>query len=283
MQVRNHLAAVTFTIRFTTAQFREHAQKLTRKTYLIPPPSAVAGIFGAILGVPRSRLAEFCREKNIMTGAELLSLNGCFSHTVRLYKFDRDAAQLAKLLRNWYALETLPKRKRGDIIKCVTELKTLYRSEVLYRPEYKLAIASSDESILGKCIERIENLDFEYEVFGGNDYHFAEHVGPVREARLVDSDFGRGYCPRSKFKEVRASEFLITRSLEDSLARGKPTPLIVPAYIGAEVREWYVFVYGAEIVTTEPLKAVDDGQSRIFVYPAHKFLVGLCVQKSRGR
>ena len=48
--------ALTFIIQFQTAQFKKHLLKLFRGTYLIPPPSVVAGVFGAILGVDRLSL-----------------------------------------------------------------------------------------------------------------------------------------------------------------------------------------------------------------------------------
>ncbi|RLE92298.1 MAG: hypothetical protein DRN04_10665 [Thermoprotei archaeon] len=272
MRVYSRLTAITFTIRFLTAQFKEHAQKLVRRTYLIPPPSAVAGIFGAILGVPREKLYDFCREKCILAGAELLSFEGYFSQVSRIFKFDRDAMQLVKLLDSWYKIHTLSRGKRDEVFKAISELMTIYRSEVLYKPEYKFAIVSSDIGVIREGIRRIRDLNFEFEVFGGNDYHFVDFVGSVKEARLVDSSVGRGYCPQSKFKEVKASNFTITRYPERTRIDGR-TPLVVPGYIGGNIDEWYIFVYGADIITVEPLKVVDDGESRIFVYPAHEYFV----------
>lgn len=251
------MKALTFKIRFLTAQFKDHTSKMVRRTYLIPPPSTVAGIFGAILGLSLGRLAELSRD--MLAGAELRSLNGRFITLARVFKFDRSASGLLTLIRNYYAASYKSEKERKEVIKQIGELLTIKESEELYMPEYKFAIASNNESLLEEGIRRLEDFNFEYEVFGGNDYHFVESIGEPRPARMYNSREGCGYCPREDFERIEVEE--------------TKQSLIVPVTFLANVKADYIQVYGAKIIASKELTVVDDGESKIFVYEVNPFLV----------
>jgi len=230
---------------------------MIRRTYLLPPPSAVAGIFGAILGLSRERLAELSRD--MLAGAELRSLNGRFTTLVRLFKFDRPASGLLTLIKKYYTASYRSEEERKDLMKQVGGLLTVKESEELYMPEYKFAIASNNESLLEEGMRRLKNFDFEYEVFGGNDYHFVESIGEPRPAKVYNSQEGYGYCPRKDFERIEVKETGYS--------------LVIPVTFLANVRADYIQVYGAKIIAKRELSVVDDGESRIFVYEVSPFLV----------
>jgi len=264
------LRALIFTVRFQTAQFRVHHQKLTRRTYLIPPPSAVAGFFGAILGISRTRLRNFYEEKKLLAGAELCKLGGYFTTISRIYKFDRDAREIRKLLEEWL----LRKHKRNlvDIYKDMMGLMPLKESEELFSPEYRYAIVANDE-VIEEGLRRIETLDFEYDVFGGNDYHFVEYIGDAHEAKIVKSSKGRGYCPKNFFAKVESRNYRVILNSEHTLKENdEHLPIVLFETIGPEV-ETFVFVFRAEIITNREIDAAQDERSTIFVYDPVRYLV----------
>jgi hypothetical protein len=236
---------------------------MTRNTYLLPPPSAVAGLVGAILGIPRTRLKYWSEEKNLLSGAELKKLEGFAVECARLFKFDRNAEQLKKLFNQFT-------KGSNEACKEIAELRPLKKSEALFGATYKYAVSSSDEAMLEELLKRLRTLDFQYEIFGGNDYNFPLFIDKPLEAKIIKSKAGRGYCPTRLLESLKAERnYQVISTLRQLSTSG---PIIVPGYVSAEVREPYLFAYGADLIVREELDTVDDGESRIFVYPAWKFV-----------
>lgn len=255
----NSLKGFTFIVRFTTAQFKEHTQKLVRRTYLIPPPSAITGFIGAILGLKRNELAKLSEE--MWAGAELKSLEGQLITLARIYKLKRG---VEGIIKQFYV-------NRGKVHEEVREILTIKEEQALFRPTYKFAFASSRESLINEAISRLKNLDFEYDVFGGNDYHFVEYIGDVKTASVEASREGSGYCPREYFENIKAYSYSVVPDF--SKLKQLKTPLIVPATFLADTRAEYIQVFGAEIITSKELLVVNDGDSKVFVYKVKPFLV----------
>jgi len=263
---------LTFVVRFQTAQFKTHFQKLVRKTYLIPPPSAVVGLFCAILGISRNKLKNFCKEKNILAGAELRSLEGYYTTFSRIFKLDRNYKDIIELLNEWSSHKPTGKRQLRDVYKDIAGLTPIKESEELFKPEYKFAIAANNE-IVKEGLRRIRELDFEYDIFGGNDYHFVEYIGDAREAHLIKSREGSGYCPTEDVQRIKAQNYTIITDAKYSLRNGglRP-PIVIFAPIGPKMKT-FAFVHGASIITTLKKDAVYDGESTIFVYDPTRCLV----------
>jgi len=253
------MKALTFIIRFQTAQFKVHFQKLTRRTYLIPPPSAVAGIFCGILGVPRNELKDYCEAQKILVGAELRRLEGFYTTISRIFKFDRDERGLVRLLNKWSKTP-----RDGRVYKDIVGLMPIKESEELFRPEYKIAIAANDE-VISEGLRRLRNLDFEYEVFGGNDYHFVDYIGDPNEARYVKSKEGSGYCPAEDLQSIKSQEFRVVINCKHLSRTNAQLPIVMFSPVGPEMR-CFVFAYGARLVTKSERSAVKDEDSTIFVY-----------------
>lgn len=264
---------LTFVVRFQTAQFKVHFQKLTRRTYLIPPPSAVAGLFGAILGVPRNELKSFCKKQNVLVGAELRDLQGYYTTISRIFKFDRSSGEVIELLKEWLSRRPASKKRQlTNIYKDMAGLMPLKESEGLFRPEYKFAVAAKDE-VIKECLRRIRELDFEYEIFGGNDYNFVEYIGNVREAYLIKTKEGSGYCQTKHIQSIKAQNYTIITNTKCSLGRGfLRLPIVIFAPVGPDM-ETFAFVYGANIIATLEKNAIYDGESTIFVHDPTRCLI----------
>ncbi|MCS7105605.1 MAG: CRISPR-associated protein Cas5 [Thermofilaceae archaeon] len=258
------MKALTFVVRFTTAQFKDHMQKLVRRTYLIPPPSAVAGFYGAILGLSRSDLKNL--SKKIWAGAELRRFDGRGVSLARLFKFSQPADRLKTHLEAYFNGS-----RDKEILKEIQGLQTIKESEELFMPEYKFAIASTNEKLIDEGLERIRNYDFEYEVYGGNDYHFVEYISDPRLAQVSKSLEGCGYCPREDFEHVLADQYSIVRDID--FVKELTHPIVIPVMFLADVRKEFIQVYGAKIRVKRELDAVDDGESKIFVYNLEPFFV----------
>lgn len=256
------MKALTFKVRFLTAQFKDHTSKVTRRTYLIPPPSTVAGFFGAILGLERKELKKLAKE--ILAGAELKSLGGRITTLSRILKFDRPASGLLVLIKKYY-------EDRSKVWKDIQELSPIAESEELYMPEYKFAIASSNESLVEEGEKRLRELYFAYEVFGGNDYHFVDYIGNPRPANVYSSREGYGYCPREDFERIEAKSYNVV--FDANAIEQVKGPIVMPVTFLAKVNAEYVQVYGAKIVAKRELNVVDDGESKVFVYEVDPFLI----------
>jgi hypothetical protein len=242
-----------------------HFQKLARRTYLIPPPSAVAGLFGAILGVPRNKLKAYCKEQKILAGAELRNLEGYYITFSRIFKFDRDERGIIRLLREWL-------RNPINVYREIFQLMPLKESEELFKPEYKFAIAAEDK-VIEEGLRRVRELDFEYDIFGGNDYYFADYIGDARESRLIKSKEGSGYCLAEAIKHIHAREYKVVTNTKCLLEKNDILlPLVIPAPVGPEM-ELFVFVYKASIVVKSERDAVQDEESTIFVFDPVRCLV----------
>ncbi|GAY26332.1 hypothetical protein ATG_15350 [Desulfurococcaceae archaeon AG1] len=265
------MKALTFVVRFHTAQFKLHHQKLTRRTYLIPPPSAIAGFFGAILGIPREDLKRFCEEQKVMVGAELRSLGGYYVTASRIFKFDQRRSSIEGIVSLLKEFQQNPEK----VYKDIDGLRPLKESEELFEPEYKFAIAAEDK-IIEEGLRRLRELDFIYDVFGGNDYHFIDYIGDVKEAILIKSVEGTGYCPEKLVQDIRAWEYKYELVYNTKYylveRRDKRLPLIVVAPVGPEL-ENFVFVYRATIVAKSEIDAVQDKESTIFVFDPVRYLV----------
>ena len=218
--------ALTFDISFETAQFKKHLLKTYRDTYMMPLPSTVAGILGAICGIRRGSLNGFVIEKGILTGVAMLGLDGLISEVATLVK-----------MKGWREL-----------------IRTPVKNVILFKPKYRIAVASRDSSFLGELRDRLMRLDFGFEVYGGNDYNFLSWVGKPRDAKLSLSDEGEGICKLEYLESIEGSGTLYLDDVNDG-----------------EVSR-YAFGLDMRMRTKAPLPVVEDGERKIFVHDPSKFL-----------
>jgi len=211
---------------FETAQFMKHLSKLYRDTYITPLPSSVAGIVGAILGIERCKLRDFACEKGLLAGSAILGYEGTVDETMTVVK-----------LKGWKEFIRAPKR-----------------NILLYKPRYKMAIASPDAEVVGELEDRLRRLSFEYEVFGGSDYNFVAEVGEPQRARLTLARAGHGYCRVESLEGIEGSGTVhLDQVNEAGLSR-------------------YAFGYRVTLKLKREALAVDDGEHVIFVHRSWIFL-----------
>jgi len=218
--------ALTFDISFETAQFRKHLLKMYRDTYIAPLPSTVAGILGAMCGIRRSSLRGFVSNKTMLTGVAMLGFDGLINEVATLVK-----------MKEWREL-----------------IRTPVKNVILFRPKYRIAVASRDDDFLGELRERLVKLDFEFEIYGGNDYNFVSWIGKPRDAELSLSNEGEGICKLDDLESIGGSGNLYMDDVND----GKVSK--------------YAFGLDIRIRTKRPLAVVEDGERKIFVHDPLKFL-----------
>jgi len=218
-------SALTFRISFETAQFKKHLIKLYRDTYLMPLPSTVAGIAGAILGIKKSVLKEFACNKELLAGSTMLSYEGMINETMTVMK-----------MKGWREFIRTPKR-----------------NVILFRPSYKLALASSDAELIKELERRIRDLDFEFDLFGGNDYNFVSYIGDVKKAKLARTESGYGFFKLSDLRGIEGNGLLQVDEVND----------------GAATK--YAFGYGVKLLVKESL-AVQDDEHKILVHWTWRFI-----------
>jgi len=235
--------ALTFKISFFTAQFRKHHVKLYRDTYLMPLPSTISGMIGAILGIRRKYLKDFVKKVSMLCGSELLSFDGHINEFVRIFKFPRE--RISKILEKLRD----PKGSR--------ELLPVYKSISLFQPVYKIAVALKNENVYVDLLRRLRELDFAFDIYGGNDYNFVKDIWDIKEAKVIMSKTGRGYCPSDEFSNISPGNEVI----------------IVSDMVLADVKEKFIFAYGGDMILKQEKEVVEDDESKVFVYPAEKFLV----------
>lgn len=127
--------------------------------------------------------------------------------------------------------------------------------------------------MIEKGLERLENYDFEYDIFGGNDYHFVEFIGRQMLAEVKKSIEGYGYCPLSYFEKIETEyqSYSILRDL--SRIHEIRHPIIIPTRFLANIDADYLQVYNAKITTNTEIDVADDGEDKIFIYTVKPFLI----------
>ena len=165
--------AFLFSISFSTAHFKLHTSKRFRDSYMIPLPSTLAGILGAIAGIKRRNLPTW--SEDIFVGAKLVDYKGEFFELAKLWKF-----------KGW----NLP-------------ISTIERIKVLINPKYVVGVASPNKEKIEDLYYRLQNRHFEFIPYGGNDYHLVEDIGDVTWAKHIKAKEGEGYAPRSLINTVK--------------------------------------------------------------------------------
>lgn len=173
MRSVNTMQAHTFSISFFTAHFKRHETKKFRSSYLLPPPTVIWGIIGAIFGVEREELGKFAEENSLIVGAELCDFKGL-------------ATEKATLLE-W---------KYDDILKKKVYISTVEDFEFLIEPHYRIGV-QGEVSLIDELKERIEKKKFEYDIYGGISDCFLKDVKNEHEAKFIEKTEARGMIPEN--------------------------------------------------------------------------------------
>jgi CRISPR-associated Cas5-like protein len=165
--MKTQMKALLLNVKFSEAHFKVHYTETTRLSYPSPLPPTVAGIFGAMLGWERNEYP-----KGIYCGARLISGGAVFT----------EAASYIQYGENKY-------------VRGVASI------EVLYAPEYVIAIASDDAGMVQKWAEKLSS-GFERLPYGGQNDFFIDGADILKTDEVTWSDRVGGYAPSSWIKRV---------------------------------------------------------------------------------
>jgi|GEM_PF-1571789 CRISPR-associated protein Cas5h len=158
-----------FSVTFFTAHFKRHETKKFRSTYILPPPTAIWGIVGAILGVSRRSLREFVRENNLIVGAELCGFKALANEKVALMSWNKNERGFARAVEGF---------------------------EFLVEPSYRIVVCSETD-LINELKKRIEKKKFEFDIYGGISDCFLKDIKNENKSELEckESVEARGMVP----------------------------------------------------------------------------------------
>ena len=165
--MNTRMKALLLGIRFAEAHFKVHYTETTRLSYPSPLPPTVAGIFGAMLGWERNEYP-----KGIYCGARLVSGGIAFTEAASYIQYGEQ-----KYVRGVASIE------------------------VLYAPEYAIAIASDDAGMVDTWAEKLSS-GFERLPYGGQNDFFIDGADILKVDGVTWSDRVGGYAPLPWVKKV---------------------------------------------------------------------------------
>ena len=178
------MKAHTFSISFFTAHFKRHETKKFRSSYFLPPPTVIWGIIGAIFGIEREELKDFAKENNLTVGAELCDFKGLATEKATLMPWDEGNKMF---------------------------IRTVEDFEFLIEPRYRIGVYAK-ENLINELKDRIENKNFEFDIYGGISDCFLKDIKNENEAEFKEKTEARGMIPAnliSGFSQIAEGSKLI--------------------------------------------------------------------------
>ncbi|SFN11936.1 CRISPR-associated protein Cas5 [Thermodesulforhabdus norvegica] len=161
------MEAHTFLISFFTAHFKRHETKKFRSSYFLPPPTVIWGIIGAMFGIEREELENFAKENSLIVGAELCDFKGLATEKATLMPWD----------------------KENRIF-----IRTVEDFEFLIEPHYRIGIYAK-ENLIEELKEKIENKNFEFDIYGGISDCFLKDIKNEKKAEFMEKTEAKGMIP----------------------------------------------------------------------------------------
>lgn len=161
--------ALIINIKFSEALFKTHFTKGFRQTYLIPLPTSVAGIFGAMLGIERGKIIESF--KDFFFGAKLLDYKGFYSENTTYIQY-----------------------KNRNVVRGVAT------SIILNNPSYEIALAARSE-IVNNIYLKLKN-GIIYFPYGGQNDFFAENINIVGIKDVEETYLIENYAPQDYVEKI---------------------------------------------------------------------------------
>jgi len=161
------MKAHTFLISFFTAHFKRHETKKFRSSYFLPPPTVIWGIIGAIFGVERKELEDFVKENNLVVGAELCNFKGLTTEKATLMSWDKGNRMF---------------------------IRTIEDFEFLIEPHYRIGVYAK-ENLIEELKDRIENKNFEFDIYGGISDCFLKDIKNENNAKFIRKTKVKGMIP----------------------------------------------------------------------------------------
>jgi CRISPR-associated protein Cas5 subtype I-B len=172
------MKAIIVEITFYEAFFKVHYTKGFRLTYPMPLPTSVAGIFGAMLGIDRSRIKD--EFKNFYFGAELIEQKGIVveNETFMQYK--------------------TMKVEKGTV-----------RTQIINNPAYLIAIAGKNDRI-EPYYDFLRTGNLVYLPYGGQNDFFVEDIEVKDLAEVSQSKIISNYAPQDMVKKFESKKIVFS-------------------------------------------------------------------------
>jgi CRISPR-associated Cas5-like protein len=169
------MKSLTFKIDFFEAHFKVHTTKGFRLSYPIPPPTSVAGIFAAALGLDRE--AVYDEFHDFIFGA-------CCCNTVP----EQSVEQATFIQYKEYRRGVAP-------------------THILVNPSYYLTMAGDDAKV-EKFRTRFITQGIEFQPFGGQNDYFARDWAVVESGNLTKSKEVANYLPVGHIERIQEGTIL---------------------------------------------------------------------------
>jgi CRISPR-associated protein Cas5 subtype I-B len=162
----------TFLVSFFASHFKRHETKKFRSSYILPPPTAIWGIIGAIFGIDREKLSNFAKENNLIVGAEVCDFKGWATEKVTLATWDSGEKAFATSVEDF---------------------------EFLVEPTFRVGVCAKDE-LIEEIKQRITRRDFGFDIYGGISDCFMKDIKNENDAEFVKKDKVKGMIPVNLFR-----------------------------------------------------------------------------------
>ena len=175
-------------ITFFEAFFKVHYTKGFRLSYPIPLPTAVAGMFGAILGIPRGGVLD--RLRGMRFGAVLLSQKGHVTENVTFLQ-----------------------------VKAAGAEKGVASTQILNEPSYLISMAGEND-LIEAMHDRIDGR-IEYLPYGGQNDYFVRDIKLlgkeiVENGRVIANYAPSDWVEKMESKEAEVQILPVMHKLSDS-------------------------------------------------------------------
>lgn len=180
------MQAVLSQITFYEAFFKVHHTKGFRLTYPMPLPTSVAGIFGAMLGIDRTKMKdEFC---DMLFGSGLLKYDGL-------------------VIEN----ETFIQYKKTQIRKGVFSdaIQGVVHTQLVNHPTYIIAMAGPPDKI-AKYHAFLAGHRMVYLPYGGQNDFFIENFEIKDVTNVLQSDIVSNYAPQDMVSKLESSDTVLS-------------------------------------------------------------------------
>jgi len=180
------MQAILSQITFYEAFFKVHHTKGFRLTYPMPLPTSVAGIFGAMLGIDRTKMKD--EFYDLLFGSGLVKHDGL-------------------VIEN----ETFIQYKKTQIQKGVFRdaIRGVVRTQLVNHPTYIMAMAGQSDKI-GRYHAFLADHKMVYLPYGGQNDFFVEDFEIKDVTDVSQSDIVSNYAPQDMVSKLESSETVLS-------------------------------------------------------------------------
>lgn len=229
------MKAVLVEISFYEAFFKVHYTKGFRLSYPMPLPTSVAGIFGAMLGIDRTKMKD--EFDDMLFGSRLVKHEGL-------------------VIEN----ETFIQYKKTQIQKGIFRdaIRGVVRTQLVNHPTYMIAMAGQSNKIT-KYNTLLADHKIVYLPYGGQNDFFVEDIKVKDLAQVSQSKIISNYTPQDMVEKFESKEVVFS---------------ILPVMHTYSNNPNFYFVLKGQLKLKEPVKIVGNMNIAVYPLEMFKFVQG---------